>query len=170
MESQRRYRIVFGLSFIAVLIGVPVVQFSVLVFTHELDIGGSFFFWFLTWIMASSVLLQFWVFCRWSGDGPGKVWKPVAILHVLIVLGMYGRLVISLLNTDVPASNIWEPFYWVWGIGSFLLSFWLPLTKPFAFLDIEKNQLRLLVIPGLVFLPELFALLVILIFFTSSKI
>ncbi len=117
MKSQRHYPRVFGFLFFAVLIGAPFAFFNVasIFFKNTLPIDGSFSFWFVTWITASSVFLQFWVFCRWSGEGPGKVWKSVAILHALIIPGMYGMILISMFETDVPASFPTEPFYWVWG-------------------------------------------------------
>lgn len=98
------------------------------------------------------------------------MWKAVAILHALIIPGMYGMVLISRFETDVPNSFPTEPFYWVWGIGSFLLGFWLPLTKPFAFVDVVNKQLRILVMPVLIFLPEFFALLVIFVTFAASGI
>lgn len=159
MESQRRYSRIFGLLFFAVLIGVPFFLFNVVtIFIENLNFIDGF--WFVTWITASSVMLQFWVFCRWSGKGPDKVWKPVAILHTLIFPGMYGVLLISRFGADIQASINWETFYWVWGIGSLLLSLWLPFTGPFAVLEILKKQFRLLVIPTLIFLPEVFAYVV----------
>lgn len=154
MESHRRYSRIFGLWFFAVLIGVPVVLFTVVpIFTDKLDIDVVL--WAITWITLCSVLLQFWVFCRWSEEGPGKVWKPVVILHGLVIPGMYGRWVISLLNRNFAASIDSDLFYWVWFIGVLLLSMWFPFTRPFAVFDILKNQSRLLVIPTLVFLPEI---------------
>ena len=169
MESQRRYSRVFGLWFFAVLFGVPVVLFTVIpVFTDKLEINVGF--WFVTWITLCSVLLQFWVFCKWSNEGLGKVWKPVAILHALIFPGMYGMVLISMFDTDVPHSFPTEPFYWVWGIGSLLLSLWLPFTRPFAVFNILKNQSRLLVIPTLVFIPEIFGFVVFVVFMISRGI
>ena len=70
-----------------------------------------------------------------------------------------------------PTSTLpTEPFYWAWGVGSLFLSFWLPLTKPFAFMDVVNKQLRILVIPVLIFLPEFFAPVIIYVIFAASGI
>ncbi|MCH7936847.1 MAG: hypothetical protein IH994_07130 [Proteobacteria bacterium] len=172
MERHQKHQWVFGLSFFAVLIGVPFVFFNVvsIFYNHKLDIEAPFPFWFVTWITALSVLLQFWVFCRWSGEGPDKVWKPVAILHGLIVPGMYGMVLISMFGIGIQISFPMEPFYWAWGVGSLFLSFWLPLTKSFAFVDVVNKQLLILVMPILIFLPEIFALVIVYGTFVTSGI
>jgi len=169
MEDQRSHQWIFGLSFFAVLIGLPIVLVTLVpTIVGKLDINAGF--WFVTWITASSIFLQFWVFCRWSGKGPDKAWKAVLILHALIIPGMYGVEFWSLFSEAVQASMLTTVYFWVWGIGSLLLSLWLPFTKPFALVDAVNKRSRLFVVPVLVFLPEVFAVVVVYVSFAASGI
>lgn len=64
-----------------------------------------FMYGFVLWLLAFSVLMQFRVFCGFSGLPPRKIWRQVVFLHFVFVIPV--MIEAPLLILERPYNGFW---------------------------------------------------------------